>query len=140
MSNCPYCHGANIKRDGVTIKGFQRFYCHFCKKYWQGDYIRKKTTILAEQKKLITWTQSHPVLSQYLVAIASDHTFFLAYPNLKYHGLCIQLKPGLNSSDSKKYHITISAGYAFKVVGNYQEAIEQIENYVQECRPHLNSM
>ena len=131
--NCPYCHGIDTKRDGFTIKGFQRFFCHFCKKYWQGNYIRKKSSLLEEQKKIIMWTQSHPILSQYLVAIASDHTFFLGCPNSQYQGLCIQLKLDENMIESKK-QVTISSGYYFKMVGSYQEAIEQIEVYMEKYK------
>lgn len=129
MNHCPYCRSENIKRDGLTIKGFQRFYCHFCRKYWQGKYIRKKSTALEEQKKIIIWLQSHPILSQHLVAVARDQSLVIGFPTEEYHGLCIQIKSEENLVDSKK-NITIYSGYSLKIVDGYKEALEQIENYL----------
>lgn len=91
MDTCPHCFSKNIKKDGFTIKGFQRFFCHFCGKYSQGNYIRKKANMMSEQKIIssncgrnrenapcigagcfIEWAKNHPVLSQYFIAETDD--------------------------------------------------------------------
>lgn len=139
MTNCPYCQGENIKRDGITIKGFQRFFCHFCKKYWQGNYVRKKSTLLDDQKKIISWARSHPVLSQHLIAVASDNIFLLACPNGKYHGLWLHLKSKENTEIYKENSKEIklekmsSMGYHCETIHEFQEALQKIENYLAIC-------
>lgn len=38
--SCPHCYSIKTKKDGLTAKGFQRFYCGECRKYWQSSYVR----------------------------------------------------------------------------------------------------
>lgn len=48
--SCPLCGSLEIKKDGITVKGFQRFTCNECGKYWQSNYIKSRKSTLEEVK------------------------------------------------------------------------------------------
>lgn len=140
---CPHCFGQRIKRDGTTIKGFQRFFCHECRRYWQDGYIRQRQPSRAEQKRSFDWNKINAVLSDHLIAFSSaaKHSaisdFLLDYPKAPYHGLLLEM----NSNSKKETMDEIcpishwsktmrSGGYKVKVVHDWQEAIQKITEYL----------
>jgi transposase-like protein len=37
MSNCPHCQGAQIKKNGLSKLGYQRYRCKICNKHWSDN-------------------------------------------------------------------------------------------------------
>ena len=148
---CPYCHLEQVKRDGNTIKGAQRFFCYNCHRYWQDGYIRGSNAF-EEQKELFAWAQMHPVLMNHLLTIASSfnrHTqtrsktqsksqacdVLLAYPRNDSHGLWIKLKKQqeaklTSETEQPLMQALRSVGYAVKVAYGWQQAAKEIEDYL----------
>lgn len=143
---CPYCRSGKVKRNGYTIKGFKRFFCYLCRKYWQDIYVRKVTDLSQEQKQLLLWAKQHSQFRPYLISALPIDPFFsnnkeynllFAYPNLELgcHGLWIQLTCQLATSLDSLLDPWLErikqAGYAVKVVANCQEAVFSIESYMR---------
>jgi InsA-like protein len=136
---CPYCRSAKIKRNGYTVKGFQRFYCYICGKYWQDRYVRKDTDLFEEQKQLVLWAKQHPRFCPYLMSAmpAGPHLageayhLLFAYPKLSCHGLWIRLARPVAMPLTNTWLETIAeVGYAVKIVSNCQDAVTLIESYM----------
>jgi transposase-like protein len=153
-TQCPYCHLEQVKRDGNTIKGAQRFFCYNCHRYWQDGYIRSSRAF-EEQKELFAWAQMHPVLMNHLLAIANNfnrHTaakqktilksqacdVLLAYPRRASHGLWIKLKKqqaaklATTESEQPWMRALQSVGYEVKVAYGWKQAVKEIEDYLGE--------
>lgn len=42
MIKCPRCESSVFKKNGLTLKGAQRFRCINCGKYYQKNYIKRR--------------------------------------------------------------------------------------------------
>ena len=154
---CPFCDSQRLKRDGYTLKGFKRFCCHVCQRYWQDAYVRAKPNKIDPQKELFAWARLHPIVSMYLVAVPNGGCrrpkevekriaqglalnvgdVLLAYPHHQYHGLWIEFykeDQKLHSCLSKareKWILSMqNVGYQVKSAQKWQEAAQEIEKYL----------
>lgn len=148
---CPYCHQQDIKRDGSTIKGAQRFFCYNCNRYWQDSYVRATSRNFQEQKELFAWAQMHPILFNHLLTISDGGgqlkprqnlptgrqacDILLAYPVSPYHGLWIKLKTGKAKAHRSEptqttMHALKAVGYDVKIAHGWQEAANEIKSYL----------